>query len=70
MDKWQHLFVDGEYAAREKILSDLTLEQVTFLPSRLSHSIYDELALPHPYQRQSKTGTIWLRGFWLGLSKS
>lgn len=43
MDKWKHLFVDGEYAAREKIISDLTLEQVTFLPSRISHSIYDEL---------------------------
>jgi uncharacterized damage-inducible protein DinB len=42
-DKWRHLFVDGEYALREKILSGLTLEQVTHRPSEQSHSIYEEL---------------------------
>jgi hypothetical protein len=42
MDKWQHIFM-GEYAAREKILAGLTLGQVTHLPSKESHSIYDEL---------------------------
>jgi uncharacterized damage-inducible protein DinB len=42
MDKLQHIFM-GEYAAREKILTGLTLEQVTQLPSKESHSIYDEL---------------------------
>ena len=43
LDKWRHLFLDGEYAPRKEILADLTLEQVTFLPSAVSHSIYDEL---------------------------
>ena len=43
MDKWQHLFVDGEYATPEQILSGLTLEQVTHLPATASHSIFEEL---------------------------
>ena len=43
MDKWKHLFVDGEFAARERILSGLTLEQVTHRPSPQSHTIYEEL---------------------------
>jgi hypothetical protein len=44
MDKWRHIFVDdGEYAPPEKILGGLTLEQVTHVPSKESHSIYDEL---------------------------
>lgn len=43
MNKWQHLFVDGEYATPEQILSSLTLEQVIHLPSKASHSIYEEL---------------------------
>jgi len=42
-NKWRHLFVDGEYAARQKILSGLTLEQVIYRPSEQSHSIYEEL---------------------------
>jgi len=41
--KWQHLFTTGEYASPEKILSGLTLEQVTYTPSEMSHSIYEEL---------------------------
>lgn len=43
MDKWQHLFKDGEYAKPEKILAGLTLGQVTHVPSKVSHSIYQEL---------------------------
>ena len=43
MDKWQHLLSDGEYATPKKILSGLTLEQVTYYPSKASHSIYEEL---------------------------
>ncbi|MCA9839609.1 MAG: DinB family protein [Trueperaceae bacterium] len=43
MDKWQHLFTHGEYAPPETILSGLTLEQVTQVPSNETHSIYDEL---------------------------
>lgn len=43
MNKWQHLFTTGEYAPPEKILAGLTLEQVSYKPSELSHSIYEEL---------------------------
>ena len=43
MNKWRHLFIDGEYERREKILSGLTLEQVKRKPSVQSHSIYEEL---------------------------
>lgn len=40
--RWEHLF-HGEFAERRRILSGLTLEQVTARPSAQSHSIYDEL---------------------------
>ena len=43
LSNWRHLFVDGEYAQRQRILSGLTLEQVTRQPSERSHSIYEEL---------------------------
>ncbi|HEX8336737.1 MAG TPA: DinB family protein [Pyrinomonadaceae bacterium] len=43
MDKWGHLFKDGEFARRERIVSGLTLEQVTRRPSAQSHTIYEEL---------------------------
>lgn len=43
MDKWKHLLVDGEFAARARILSGLTLEQVTRRLSPQSHTIYEEL---------------------------
>ena len=43
MDKWGHLFKDGEFAARERIVAGLTLEQVTRRPSAQSHTIYEEL---------------------------
>jgi uncharacterized damage-inducible protein DinB len=42
MNQWKHVFY-GEYAKREKILSQLTLEQVTAVPSGQSHSIFAEL---------------------------
>lgn len=42
-NKWRHLFVDGEYARRERVLSGLTLEQVGRRPAEQTHSIYDEL---------------------------
>jgi hypothetical protein len=40
---WEHLFRDGEFARRERILSGLTLEEVTLKPSAQSHSVYEEL---------------------------
>jgi hypothetical protein len=43
LSNWRHLFVDGEYARRERVLSGLTLEQVKRPPSEQSHSIYEEL---------------------------
>ena len=43
MNKWKHLLVDGEFASRARILSGLTLEQVTRRPSPQSHTIYEEL---------------------------
>jgi uncharacterized damage-inducible protein DinB len=42
MNQWEHLFY-GEYAERKKILSGLTLEQVTAVLSGQSHSIFAEL---------------------------
>lgn len=43
MGKWEHIFRDGEFARRERILAGLTLEQVTSRPSAQSHTIYEEL---------------------------
>ena len=39
----EHLFVAGEFPARARLLSGLTLEQVTQRPDGASHSIYEEL---------------------------
>ena len=43
MGKWEHIFRDGEFAPRERILAGLTLEQLTRRPSAQSHTIYEEL---------------------------
>ena len=43
MSKWEHLFRDGEFARRDRIVAGLTLEQVTRRPSAQSHTIYEEL---------------------------
>ena len=43
MSIWDHLFLTGEFRAREDLLSGLTLEQVTLRPTGASHSIYEEL---------------------------
>jgi hypothetical protein len=37
------MFVSGEFAEREKLLADLTLEQVNHVPPGVSHSIFAEL---------------------------
>jgi hypothetical protein len=39
----EHLFLVGEFPERERLLSGLTLEQVTLRPEGASHSIFDEL---------------------------
>jgi hypothetical protein len=39
----EHLFLVGEFPPRARLLSGLTLEQVTLCPDGASHSIYEEL---------------------------
>ena len=43
MGQWTHLFIDGEFISRARLLAGLTIEQVSMRPSGLSHSIYQEL---------------------------
>ena len=43
MHALEHLFLVGEFPERARLLSGLTLEQVTLRPDGASHSIYDEL---------------------------
>jgi hypothetical protein len=43
MDQWEHLFIDGEFMSRARLLSGLTVEQVSMRPSGLPHTIYEEL---------------------------
>ena len=67
MEKWPHLFVDGEYAVPEKILSGLTFEQVTQSSSEESHSIYQELWHLTRWQniiafRDEKLYETWAKG--------
>jgi hypothetical protein len=55
----EHLFLTGEYAERSRLLSGLTLEQVTLRPDGVPHSIYDELWHLVLYQQSiiAPTGT-------------
>lgn len=43
MNKWKHLFGDGEFTPRTRLLSGLTFEQAILRSPGLPHSIYDEL---------------------------
>lgn len=43
MSHWEHLFIKGEFAERERIVSGLTREQANYKPSAQMHSIYEEL---------------------------
>lgn len=51
MDILEHLFLVGEFPARARLLSGLTLEQVTLRPDGASFSIYDELWHVVAYQQ-------------------
>jgi len=51
MKFWNHLFLDGEFSPRERLLSGLTLEQVTRCPPGASHSIFEELWHATSWQR-------------------
>ena len=46
----EHLFLVGEFPDRARLLSGLTLEQVTKRPEGASHSIYEELWHLEAYQ--------------------
>jgi hypothetical protein len=41
--KWEQLFIDGEFMSRARLLSGLTVEQVSVRPPGVSHTIYEEL---------------------------
>ena len=43
MHNLEHLFLVGEFPERARLLSGLSLEQVTLRPDGASHSIYEEL---------------------------
>jgi uncharacterized damage-inducible protein DinB len=47
----EHLFLAGEYPKRDRVLSALTLAQVTQRPDGASHSIYEELWHVVAYQQ-------------------
>ena len=47
----EHLFLVGEFPARARLLSWLTLKQVTLCPDGASHSIYEELWHVVAYQQ-------------------
>lgn len=47
----EHLFLAGEFPERARLLSGLTLEQVTLCPEGASHSIFDELWHVVAYQQ-------------------
>ncbi len=51
MDLLEHLFLVGEYPERARLLSGLTLEQVSVCPEGASHSIYEELWHVVAYQQ-------------------
>lgn len=51
MHNLEHLFLVGEFPERARLLSGLTLEQVTRRPDGASHSIYEELWHVVAYQQ-------------------
>jgi catechol 2,3-dioxygenase-like lactoylglutathione lyase family enzyme len=51
MNIWEHLFLTGEFRARDEMLLGLTLEEVTLCPAGMSHSIYEELWHAAMWQR-------------------
>jgi hypothetical protein len=60
----EHLFLVGEFPPRARLLSGLTLEQVTLCPDGASHSIYEELWHVVGYQqsvieRGNQTGEFY-----------
>ena len=63
----KHLFVEGEFMRRDRLLSGLDLEQVTARPGSAPHSIYDELWHAAEWQRivvesDEVLGDAWQKG--------
>lgn len=56
MSLLEHLYLVGEYPKRARLLSGLTLEQVTQRPSGVTHSIYEELWHIVAYQQTVAAG--------------
>ena len=64
---WRHLFLSGEFMARERLLSGLDLAQVTARPGGAPHSIHDELWHAAEWQRivverDESAGEAWSPG--------
>jgi uncharacterized damage-inducible protein DinB len=57
MNNLEHLFLVGEFPERARLLSGLTLEQVTLCTAGASHSIYEELWHVVGYQQSILDGT-------------
>lgn len=51
MQLLEHLYLAGEFPERSRLLSGLTLAQVTLRPDGATHSIYDELWHVVSYQQ-------------------
>lgn len=51
MNILEHIFLAGEFPERSRLLSGLTLDQVTKCPDGASHTIYDELWHAVGYQQ-------------------
>jgi uncharacterized damage-inducible protein DinB len=67
LDKWRHLFVDGEFIERDRALAGLSAEQAARKPSEHSHSIYEELWHANRWQnivvlRDKELYAEWQRG--------
>lgn len=63
----RHVFLDGEFMERERLLSGLDLAQVTARPGGATHSIYDELWHAAEWQRivverDEDPGEAWAPG--------
>lgn len=57
MNNLEHLFLVGEFPERSRLLSGLSLEQVTLRPEGASHSIYEELWHLVGYQQSILTSS-------------
>ena len=67
MGQWEHLFLDGEFSSRARLLSGLTVRQVSMRPSGFPHTIYEELWHTSKWQSivvqcDDRTEPAWVDG--------